>query len=83
VIAAVITVNRAKTPFSTTAVRQTTVVGKRFCKRQQMRWSKQGAHWMLQIRTRTLDGTLRSKFEQWYPGLAQASNDSELMLEAA
>lgn len=24
---------------------------------------------MLQARTRTLDGTLRGKFEQWYPGL--------------
>lgn len=46
-----------------------TVVGKRFCKRQQMRWSKNGAHLMLQARTRTLDGTLRSKFEQWYPGM--------------
>lgn len=46
-----------------------TVVGKRFCKRQQMRWSKTGAHLMLQTRTRTLDGTLRNKFEQWYPGL--------------
>ena len=46
-----------------------TVVGKRFGKRQQMRWSKQGAHLMLQTRTRTLDGTLRTKFEQWYPGL--------------
>ena len=46
-----------------------TVVGKRFGKRQQMRWSKAGAHHMLQIRTRTLDGTLRSKFEQWYPGM--------------
>ncbi len=46
-----------------------TVVGKRFGKRQQMRWSKQGAHLMLQTRTRTLDGTLRAKFEQWYPGL--------------
>lgn len=46
-----------------------TVVGKRFGKRQQMRWSKQGAHLMLQTRTRTLDGTLRGKFEQWYPGM--------------
>ena len=42
---------------------------KRFGKRQQMRWSKGGAHLMLQTRTRTLDGTLREKFEQWYPGL--------------
>ena len=46
-----------------------TVVGKRFCKRQQMRWSKRGAHHMLQTRTRTLDGTLRKKFEEWYPGI--------------
>jgi hypothetical protein len=46
-----------------------TVVGKRFCKRQQMRWSKTGAHLMLQTRTRTLDGTLRAKFQQWYPGM--------------
>ena len=50
-----------------------TVVGKRFCKRQQMRWSKHGAHQMLQIRTRTLDGTLRKKFEAWYPGMKQTS----------
>lgn len=50
-----------------------TVVGKRFCKRQQMRWSKNGAHLMLQTRTRTLDGTLRGKFEQWYPGMKSAS----------
>lgn len=52
-----------------------TVVGKRFGKRQQMRWSKQGAHLMLQTRARTLDGTLRAKFEQWYPGMKSAEND--------
>jgi len=52
-----------------------TVVGKRFCKRQQMRWSKNGAHLMLQTRTRTLDGTLRGKFEQWYPGMKQSGED--------
>ena len=46
-----------------------TVVGKRFCKRQQMQWSKSGAHLMLQTRARTLDGTLRQKFEHWYPGM--------------
>ena len=39
-----------------------TVVGKRFSKRQQMRWSESGAHLMLQTRTRVLDGTLKSKF---------------------
>lgn len=50
-----------------------TVVGKRFCKRQQMRWSKTGAHLMLQTHTRTLDGTLRDKFEQWYPGIKDSN----------
>ena len=39
------------------------VVGKRFAKRQQMRWSKRGAHLMLQTRTRVLDDTLRAKFQ--------------------
>jgi len=56
-----------------------TVVGKRFCKRQQMRWSKTGAHLMLQTRTRTLDGTLRAKFEQWYPGM---KSDEEARMAA-
>src|SRR5262245_44760060 len=49
------------------------VVGKRFAKRQQMQWSKQGAHLLLQTRTRTLDGTLRPMFARWYP--AMAAND--------
>jgi hypothetical protein len=46
------------------------VVSKRFAKRQQMQWTPRGAHLLLQARTRTLDGTLRPLFEQWYPGLA-------------
>ncbi len=46
------------------------VISKRFAKRQQMQWTKRGAHLLLQTRTRTLDGTLRPLFERWYPGLA-------------
>jgi hypothetical protein len=46
------------------------VISKRFAKRQQMQWTKRGAHLSLQTRTRALDGTLRSQFERWYPGLA-------------
>ncbi len=45
------------------------VISKRFAKRQQMQWTKVGAHLLLQTRTCTLDGTLRSTFERWYPGL--------------
>lgn len=55
-----------------------TVVGKRFGKRQQMQWSKQGAHLMLQTRTRTFDGTLRSKFEQWYPGIISTTETTAI-----
>jgi hypothetical protein len=46
------------------------VVSKRFAKRQQMQWTKRGAHLLLQTRTRALDGTLRPLFERWHPGLA-------------
>src|SRR2546427_4109927 len=34
------------------------VVSKRFCKKQQMQWSKEGAHLLLQTRVRTLNGEL-------------------------
>jgi len=46
------------------------VVSKRFAKRQQMQWTKRGAHLLLQTRTRALDDTLRPLFARWYPGLA-------------
>ena len=50
------------------------VIGKRFSKRQQMRWSKSGAHLLLQTRTRVLDDTLKAKFQIWYPGLFNVAN---------
>jgi hypothetical protein len=50
------------------------VVDKRFAKKQQMRWSKVGTHRLVQVRTRTLDGTLRETFAAWYPGMA--ANDT-------
>jgi len=46
------------------------VVSKRFAKRQQMHWTRRGAHLLLQTRTRALNGTLRPLFERWHPGLA-------------
>jgi hypothetical protein len=58
------------------------VISKRFAKRQQMQWTKRGAHLLLQTRTRTLDGTLRPLFEHWYPGLAH-DNGNELAQTAA
>ena len=46
------------------------VVNKRFCKKQQMQWSKEGAHLLLQNRTRTLNRELADTFRQWYPEFA-------------
>src|SRR5260370_29117768 len=56
------------------------VIGKRFAKRQQMQWTPRGAHLLLQTRTHALDGTLRSMFEGWYPGLA---NDDAVRIHQA
>jgi hypothetical protein len=39
-----------------------------------VRWSKTGAHLLLQNRTRKLDGTLRKKFQQWYLGMKSDGN---------
>jgi hypothetical protein len=58
------------------------VVSRRFAKKQPMPWSKQGAHLLLQTRTRTLDGTLHDLFTSWYP--AMPANDGQpLPLTAA
>lgn len=59
------------------------VVGKRFAKKQQMQWSRKGAHLLLQTRTRALDGTLRTMFETWYPAMAANDQTSSSMAEAA
>src|SRR5262247_2862033 len=45
------------------------VVSKRFCKKQQMQWSKEGAQLLLQTRVRTLNGELAGIFKRWYPDM--------------
>lgn len=41
------------------------VIAKRFAKKQKMRWTPRGVHLLMQLRTRTLDGTLGSDFQRW------------------
>ncbi len=53
------------------------VVAKRMVKKQQMQWSRQGAHDLLQTRTAVLNGELRSQFEEWYPELIRGTSDEE------
>ena len=45
------------------------VISKRMCKKQQMRWTPAGAHRLLQIRVRVLDGELHNTFKAWYPAM--------------
>ena len=63
---------RISTGFVESTVNQ--VISKRMVKKQQMRWSKKGAHLLLQVRTKVIDGDWRKTFERWYPPLtAQAA----------
>jgi hypothetical protein len=43
------------------------MISKRFVKKQQMRWTKKGAHLLLQVRAQVLNEDLRATFERWYP----------------
>ena len=47
------------------------VVGKRMVKKQQMRWTKRGAHLLLQTRTKMLNGELRDVCCERYPAMMQ------------
>ena len=55
------------TGFVESAVNQ--VVSKRLVKKQQMRWTPNGAHRLLQVRARVLNQQLRGDFERWHPEL--------------
>jgi Plasmid pRiA4b ORF-3-like protein len=57
---------RISTGFVESTVNQ--VISKRFCKKQQMGWTPRGAHLLLQIRARVLNGDWEATFRQWYPG---------------
>lgn len=45
------------------------LISKRMAKKQQMRWTKKGAHLLLQVRIKTIDHALRPSFEKWYPNM--------------
>ena len=58
------------TGFVESAVNQ--MVSKRFAKRQQMQWTKRGAHLLLQTLTWVLANRLEETFQKWYPGFHRA-----------
>ena len=65
---------RISTGFVESAVNY--VVAKRFTKRQQMQWSPKGAHLLLQMRTRVLNGELEQTFREWYPGFRSVGTEN-------
>jgi len=60
------------------------VVSKRMVKKQQMRWSQRGAHHLLQVRTKVLNGEFQATFGRWYPGMrTETEGEREDMRKAA
>lgn len=69
---------RISTGFVESAVNQ--VISKRFAKKQQMRWTRQGAHFLLQVRVKVLNEDLHDQFQTWYP---QFNIQSEVQAQVA
>lgn len=59
------------------------VINKRFCKKQQMQWSREGAHLLLQNRTRTLNRELADTFRRWYPEFSCEEDSPQTTLASA
>ena len=66
---------RISTGFIESAVNQ--VISKRFAKKQQMRWTRQGAHHLLQIRVKVINEDLQDAFRDWYPNFEIDPNENE------
>ena len=62
---------RISSGFTESAVNQ--VLSRRMVKKQQMRWTKRGAHLLLQTRTQTLNGDLRKCFQRWHHDMKAAA----------
>jgi hypothetical protein len=67
---------RISTAFVESTVNQ--VISKRMVKKQAMRWTPKGAHLLLQVRSRVLNGDLADDFRRWYPGFAHRSESTQL-----
>ena len=62
---------RISTGFVESTINQ--VVSKRMVKKQQMQWTPEGAHLLLQVRTQVLNGDWETTFRTWYPGFRPSS----------
>lgn len=73
--------------FNEEAARAHSLVGKRMVKKQQMRWSLQGAHMLMQVRTAEINGELRNRlrapFRQSAPNVPSLFKPNPPLLRAA
>lgn len=58
------------------------VISKRMVKKQQMRWTKHGAHPLLQVRTRVLNDDLAADFHRWYSNFTHTRTKNDHTLAA-
>jgi hypothetical protein len=58
-------------------------VSRRFVKKQQMQWTLQGAHLLLQTRTKVLNEDLDDLFRRWYPKFGPQPPTQETERKAA
>jgi len=66
---------RISTAFVESTVNQ--VVSKRMVKKQQMRWTRRGAHLLLQVRAQVLNHEWRNTFCRWYPSMTQTEESAQ------
>ena len=50
------------------------IVSRRMVKKQQMRWTKRGAHLLLQVRTQVLNEEWRETLYRWYPEMTDTED---------
>jgi len=72
---------RISTAFTESTINQ--VVSKRMVKKQQMQWTPEGAHLLLQVRTQVLNDDWEGTFRRWYPHFRPAQTPGTARREAA
>ena len=72
---------RISTSFAESTINQ--VVSKRMVKKQQMQWTPEGAHLLLQVRTQVLNEEWEDTFRQWYPNFRTAGTQDPAIPLAA
>ncbi len=68
---------RISTSFAESAINQ--VVSKRMVKQQQMQWTPEGAHLLLQVRIQVLNEDWADTFRVWYPNFRPVQTSDTTM----